>query len=205
MGEAKDGDGWVVAGLGNPGSEYEATRHNVGFMVADALAKKISAGAWRRKFGADLCEATVGGRRAWIVKPRTYMNLSGQAVSEVARYFGVAPSALVVIHDDVDLELGRLKVKLGGGHAGHKGVRSVMESLGTPEFARVRVGVGKRAGRDTADWVLDAFGKAERKVIEATLVWAADAVETIVQGDITAAMNRYNVRPTEADADEEQS
>jgi peptidyl-tRNA hydrolase, PTH1 family len=192
---------WLVVGLGNPGGGYDGTRHNVGFEIVDELARR-SSGVWRQKWGAALWEGTIGGRRARLAKPQTYMNLSGQAVGEIARYFHIAAERIVVAHDEVDIEPGRLKVKFGGGDAGHKGVKSVTEALGTSEFARVRVGVGKRAGHDTADWVLAPISRAERDVMSAAVTQAADAVETIMRHGHATAMNKYNVRPATVGDDE---
>lgn len=193
----KDGQPiWLIVGLGNPGAEYERTRHNVGFVVVDAIAEQAGVAGWRRKFSAHMASAVVGGMRAWLQKPTTYMNASGQAVHDAADYHNVVAANVVVIHDDVDLEIGRLKLKFGGGDGGHKGVASVTRSLGTPTFARVRLGIGKKPGYETADYVLASFSRAEQKLIQTTVEEGRDAVCAILRDGIAAAMNRYNVRST---------
>lgn len=191
--EGTDHERWLVVGLGNPGEAYAGTRHNLGFSVADLLAKRAGSGDWRRRFDSQLCEGRLGTRKIWILKPMTYMNASGPAIAQALRYSTADVSRTIVVHDDVDLELGRLRLRVGGGDGGHKGVRSAIEHVG-PDFVRARVGVGKNASRDTSDWVLGRFAGSERQAVDMAVASAADAVETVLREGITAAMNRYNVR-----------
>ena len=182
----------LVAGLGNPGREYEGTRHNAGWLVLDELARRHH-GSWRSKFSGSLAEVRLGGLRLGLLKPETYMNESGRSVGAAARYFKVSPEALLVVHDDVDLEPGRLQARRGGGLAGHNGLRSLAQHLGTQEFLRLRIGVGRPGrgdGRSVSDWVLSAFEPEED--VEALVARAADAVETIAAEGLEAAQARFN-------------
>jgi PTH1 family peptidyl-tRNA hydrolase len=184
----------LVAGLGNPGREYADTRHNVGFMVADELARRHG-GSWRAKFSGDLAEMRLDGLRLAVLKPQTYMNESGRSVGAAARFFKVEPEALLVVHDEVDLEPGRLQARLGGGLAGHNGLRSVAQHLGTPEFARLRIGVGRPERGDprpVADFVLSPF--SPQLDVEGLVARAADAVETVAREGVEEAQNRFNER-----------
>ena len=184
----------LVAGLGNPGRQYAETRHNVGFMVADELARRLG-GSWRGKFSGELAEVRLEELRLALLKPQTYMNESGRSVGAAARFFKIEPETLVVVHDEVDLEPGRLQVRLGGGLAGHNGLPSVASALGTPDFARVRIGVGRPGRGDhrpVADFVLSEF-PAELDV-EGLVARASDAVETVAREGLDAAQNRYNER-----------
>jgi peptidyl-tRNA hydrolase, PTH1 family len=184
----------LVAGLGNPGRKYAATRHNVGFMVADELSRRHS-GAWRGKFSGELSEVRVDGARLALLKPQTYMNESGRSVGPAVRFFKVEPESLLVVHDEVDLDPGRLQVRLGGGLAGHNGLRSIAQQLGTGDFARVRIGVGRPERGDprpVADFVLSPF-PPEIDVRELVLR-AADAVETVAREGLEEAQNRFNER-----------
>src|SRR5919109_4525903 len=150
----------LVAGLGNPGREYAGTRHNVGFLVADDLARR-HAGSWRGKFSGELAEVRVDGLRLALLKPQTYMNESGRSVAAAVRFFKVEPQSLLVVHDEVDLDPGRLQARLGGGLAGHNGLRSVAQALGSQDFLRLRIGVGRPGRgdrRSVADYVLAPFG-----------------------------------------------
>jgi peptidyl-tRNA hydrolase, PTH1 family len=182
----------LVAGLGNPGREYERTRHNAGWMVVDELARRRE-GSFRSKFAGQLAEVRDGDLRLGLLKPETYMNVSGRSVGHAARFFKVEPDALLVVHDDVDLEPGRLQARLGGGLAGHNGLRSIAEVLGTQDFLRLRVGVGRPARGDrrpVADYVLSAF---EPEVdVESLVFRAADAVEAMARDGLEAAQSRYN-------------
>jgi PTH1 family peptidyl-tRNA hydrolase len=184
----------LVAGLGNPGREYAATRHNVGFMVVDELARRLG-GSWRGKFSGELAEVRLDGLRLALLKPLTYMNESGRSVGAAARFFKVEPEDLLVVHDEVDLDPGRLQVRLGGGLAGHNGLRSVASALGTPEFGRVRIGVGRPERGDprpVADFVLSAFpAEVDGQILVSR---AADAVEAIARDGVEEAQNRFNER-----------
>jgi PTH1 family peptidyl-tRNA hydrolase len=182
----------LVAGLGNPGREYEHTRHNIGWLVADELARRHN-GSFRSKFSGQLAEVRVGDRKLALLKPETFMNVSGQSVGAAARFFKVRPDALLVVHDDVDLEPERFQIRLGGGAAGHNGLRSIVSVLGTQDFLRLRIGVGRPGRGDrrpVADYVLSGF---EPEIdIEALVTRAADAVETIAREGIEPAQQRFN-------------
>ena len=185
----------LVAGLGNPGREYASTRHNVGFMVCDELARRHGA-SFRTKFSGELAEHRLDGARLALLKPQTFMNESGRSVGPAARFFKTNPGALLVVHDEVDLEPGRLQARLGGGLAGHNGLRSIAKHLGTPDFLRLRVGVGRPERgdpRSVADFVLSPFG--EEIDVEALVARAADAVETLVRDGLEEAQQRFNERP----------
>ncbi len=187
----------LVVGLGNPGAKYQGNRHNLGFMVVDELLERAGRPAPRAKFGAELAEVTIAGKRALLCKPMEYMNVSGQAVARVAGFWKVPVAELVVVYDELDLPFGRLKLGTGGGHGGHNGIRSMLADLGDANFARVRVGIGRPpAGWDPADYLLSDFTRAEAKEVEELRALAADAVEAIVGNGLTAAMNRFNVKPT---------
>jgi len=182
----------LVAGLGNPGREHERHRHNVGWMVMDELARRHGA-TFRSKFNGRLAETRIAGRRAALLKPETYMNESGRSIGGAARYFKVDPGALLVVHDDVDLDVGRLQARLGGGLAGHNGLRSIAQALGTPEFLRLRIGVGRPGRGDhrvVADYVLAPFEPDEDA--GAIVARSADAVEMLLDEGLTAAQQQFN-------------
>ncbi len=182
----------LVVGLGNPGREHARDRHNVGWMVVDELARRHD-GSFRSKFSGRLAEVRHGDLRLALLKPETYMNLSGQSLSAAARFFKVAPDSIAVVHDEVDLETGRLQVRLGGGLAGHNGLRSVKQALGSAEFLRVRVGVGRPGRGDrrpVADYVLSPFAPEEDG--EALVARASDAVETLARDGLDEAQRRFN-------------
>jgi peptidyl-tRNA hydrolase, PTH1 family len=182
----------LVVGLGNPGREYERTRHNAGWLVLDELARRHD-GSWRSKFSGSLAEVRLGDLRLALLKPETYMNESGRSVGAAVRFFKVEPEQVLVVHDDVDLEPGRLQARAGGGLAGHNGLRSLAQHLGSQEFLRLRIGVGRPGRgdpRSIADWVLSPFAPEEDA--EALISRSADAVETIAQDGLEAAQQRYN-------------
>jgi PTH1 family peptidyl-tRNA hydrolase len=183
----------LVVGLGNPGEEYDKTRHNVGAEVVELLARRHGGKLRKQKERSLTDEVNVGGKRMALAIPLTYMNLSGESVAPLVRRYGVEPAQLVVVHDEMDFELGRLQVKNGGGLAGHNGLKSIVAHLHTQDFVRVRIGIGKPPGsRQGADHVLRRFSKAERKEIDVTLEEAADAVELILAEGVDVAMNRVN-------------
>jgi PTH1 family peptidyl-tRNA hydrolase len=183
----------LVVGLGNPGEEYRGSRHNVGADVVELLAKRHGARLRKRKERALVDEATIEGRRVALAVPLTYVNDSGLAVQALARRFGVQPAQVVVVHDELDLPVAQLKVKAGGGLAGHNGLRSIVAHLHSEDFSRVRIGVGKPVSKERgADHVLNRFGKRERAEVDVTIEGAADAVETIARDGVGAAMNRFN-------------
>lgn len=182
----------LVAGLGNPGRQYAATRHNVGWLVVDELASRHG-GSFRGKFSGQLTELRVGDRRLALLKPETYMNESGRSVAAAARFFKSPPEGLVVVHDDVDLEEGRLQVRAGGGLAGHNGLRSLADAIGSRDFLRVRIGVGRPGRGDrrpVSDYVLSRF-PAETDVV-GLVGRAADAVEALSLEGLEAAQRRFN-------------
>ncbi len=182
----------LVAGLGNPGREYERTRHNVGWLVLDELARRHD-GSWRSKFSGSLAEVRLGDLRLGLLKPETYMNDSGTSVGAAARFFKVDPDYLLVVHDDVDLDPGRLQARAGGGLAGHNGLRSLAQHLGSQEFERLRIGVGRPGRgdqRSVSDWVLSGFTPEDD--LEALVAKAADAVETIATEGLEAAQTHFN-------------
>ena len=183
----------LVVGLGNPGDEYRGSRHNLGAEVVELLATRHGGRLRKRKERALADEVTIDGRRVALAIPLTYVNDSGNAVGALVRRFGVDPEQLVVVHDELDLPVAELKVKSGGGLAGHNGLRSIVEHLHTQDFQRVRIGVGKPVSKERgADHVLNRFGKRERAEVDVTVERAADAVETIVRDGVDTAMNRFN-------------
>jgi len=184
---------WLVVGLGNPGGEYAGNRHNVGFMVVDELARRAGLErAWRGKFGGELAGGELAGARVMLCKPRKYMNLSGEVVQPAMAFVKLTPAEVLIVHDELDIEFGRIQVKLGGGTAGHNGLKSIAQRLGSPDFVRVRVGIGRPNRIDPADFVLSDYSKAEQKDLPLQIADAADAVELIVKEGTVAAMNRWN-------------
>src|SRR5438552_3385670 len=182
----------LVVGLGNPGREHERDRHNIGWLVVDELADRTDA-RWRGKFSGRLAEVRLDGLRLALLKPETFMNDSGRSVAAAARFFKVEPEALLVVHDDVDLEAGRLQARSGGGLAGHNGLRSLARDLGTQDFLRLRIGVGRPGRGDprpVSDWVLSPFAPEED--VEALISRSADAVESIALNGVGAAQQRFN-------------
>jgi peptidyl-tRNA hydrolase, PTH1 family len=182
----------LVAGLGNPGREYDRTRHNVGRMVADELARRHG-GSWRSKFSGRVAETRVNSHRIALLKPETYMNESGRSIAGAARFFKAPVESVLVVHDDVDLEEGRLQARLGGGLAGHNGLRSIARELGSKDFQRLRIGVGRPGRgdrRSVADFVLAPF--APETDVDALVGRAADAVETTLRDGLEIAQQRFN-------------
>jgi len=182
----------LVVGLGNPGREYERTRHNAGWLVLDELARRHG-GSWRSKFSGSLAEVRLGDAKLALLKPETYMNESGRSVGAAARFFKVPQEQVLVAHDDVDLESGRLQARSGGGLAGHNGLRSLGQHLGSQDFLRLRIGVGRPGRgdpRSVADWVLSPFAPEEDA--DALVSRSADAVETIVSEGLEAAQQKFN-------------
>jgi peptidyl-tRNA hydrolase, PTH1 family len=182
----------LVAGLGNPGREYERTRHNVGWLVVDELARRHG-GSFRSKFSGRLAETRLDELRLALLKPETYMNESGRSLGTAARFFKVEPASLLVVHDDVDLEPGRLQARLGGGLAGHNGLRSIAQALGSQDFLRLRIGVGRPGRGDrrgVADYVLAPFDDDED--VDALVARSADAVETLAREGLEPTQSRYN-------------
>jgi PTH1 family peptidyl-tRNA hydrolase len=191
----------LIAGLGNPGADYASTRHNAGAMALAHLADRMGqAGGFKRKFDGEVAAGTMAGRACVLLCPRTFMNDSGRSVGSAARFYRIAPGDIIVLHDELDLPFGQVRVKLGGGHAGHNGLGSVIASLGTAEFTRVRMGIGRPPAGFTgevADYVLSSFGASERADLPAMLALAADAVAYVVTEGLERAMNRVNTRPAD--------
>lgn len=188
-------DTWLIVGLGNPGPRYEATRHNIGQMVMDELA-----GRRREAFRAHKAQARVvetwlrpGAEKLILAKLNCFMNVSGGPVAGLARFYGVEADHVVVVHDELDIPYDTIKLKTGGGHGGHNGVRDIAKALGTADFPRVRVGIGRPVGRqDPADWVLDPFGATERQTLPILVADAADAVELLVDEGLVSAQQRFH-------------
>jgi len=185
---------WLVVGLGNPGPEYASTRHNIGAMVVDVMAGRLGVRLSKhRRAQASAGDGRVGDHRVELVVPRSYMNESGGPVKAAADFAKVPPDQIIVVHDELDLDFGRLRVKLGGGDNGHNGLKSLRRSLDTGDFFRVRVGIGRPPGRqDPADYVLRPFGTTERRELDEFLARSADAVEALVTDGLAVVQNQFN-------------
>jgi PTH1 family peptidyl-tRNA hydrolase len=181
----------LVVGLGNPGPDYAKTRHNLGFVVADILADRIGSGfKVHKRSGAEVATGRIAGRSVVLAKPRTYMNESGRQVGPLAKFYSVAPADVVILHDELDIDFGRIRLKFGGGVAGHNGLRSVSSALGTNDFQRVRIGVGRPPGRKSgATFVLENFTAAERPEVPTICEQAADATELLIELGLEPAQN----------------
>jgi PTH1 family peptidyl-tRNA hydrolase len=182
---------WLVVGLGNPGREYAETRHNVGFQVLDGLAKRHELCFSEMRFRGLLARGELCGRRVVLLKPMAYMNRSGSVVRPTLKYYGLSPDQLLVIHDDIDLPLGRLRVREGGGSGGHKGMESIIAALGTEKVSRLRLGIG-RSNQDPEEYVLREFSREEGAIMEEAYQKVGEAVEFVVREGLSAAMNRFN-------------
>jgi len=188
---------YLVVGLGNPGPQYESTRHNIGFQVIDELSKRWGLTAFQKKFKGLIGEIQRGGKRVLLLKPQTYMNLSGDSVLEVAQFYKIpCESHLVVISDDLDLPVGSIRIRPSGGTGGHNGLKSITEVLGGENFPRIRMGIGRSATIPTESYVLTSIPAAEKKVYEDAVKLAGDAVEVFLQENIQKAMNLFNTRKT---------
>ena len=185
---------WLLVCLGNPGDQYENTRHNVGFMVADELAERHNIPVQRLKFRALTNTITVGDQKVLLMKPVTYMNLSGEAVHEAAAFYKIPPEHILVISDEVALAPGKIRVRRSGSAGGHNGLKNIIAHLGTDQFPRIRLGVGQKPhpDYDMADWVLGKFQGEDKKAVESAVKKAADAAECLIREGVDKAMNQYN-------------
>ncbi len=176
---------FLIVGLGNPGKEYENTRHNAGFMTVDALAQKFGFAPFKSKFDALIAEGKIGAEKVYILKPQTYMNLSGNAVVKAANFYKILPQNIIVIHDDMDLPLGKIKAKLGGGAGGHNGLKSIDAAI-TPNYNRIRIGVGHPIGKgeEVVNHVLSGFGKAEKEILQKDIELILDTIEVLIEKGI---------------------
>ena len=181
----------LIVGLGNPGAEYGRNRHNIGFMAADAIAARQRLGPWRRKFRGEMADGEIGAEKVTLLKPQTFMNESGRAVAEAARFYKLAMPDVIVLHDELDLAAGKVRVKLGGGVAGHNGLRSIDACLGGRDFWRVRIGIGHPGDRERVlGHVLSDFHKAEQPWVEELVAAIADSIGLLVAGDDGRFMNK---------------
>jgi len=184
---------YLIVGLGNPGREYRNTRHNIGFLAIDALAKSLNVTLGKVQSKALVGQGKIGSNKVILVKPQTYMNLSGQAVSGLLNFYKISAENLIVIHDDIDLPFGTIRIRPGGGSAGQRGVKSIIEKVGTQEFARMRLGVGRPPGQmEAAAYVLQPFTKEDEEFLVNFLAKAAEAANEFVNNGLNAAMNKYN-------------
>jgi len=190
----KPQDGWLIVGLGNPGQEYEKTRHNCGFLAVDLLAKKLGCKVDKGKFQGLYGQTNYSGQKLYLLKPLTYMNLSGQSVLQLSAYFHIPPQRIIVLFDDISLEPGRLRVRADGSAGGHNGIKSIIAQLGSQDFPRVKIGVGGKpnAEFDLAAWVLSTFSASEQKALDSALERAGDAALAIIDHGVSEAANRYN-------------
>ncbi len=190
---------YLIVGLGNPGRKYAQTRHNAGFMLVDRLAERLGLRFRRMQFKALITDGRFQGRKIILAKPQTYMNLSGQAVRPLVRFYQIPAANLLVAYDDLDLPLGALRLRPKGGHGGHKGMRSIIEHLGTQEFPRLRLGIGRPPGRmDAADYVLQPFSPAEMELMEIAFAKGVEGIFRWWEAGLAAAMNLVNAPPPEA-------
>ena len=185
---------WLIVGLGNPGREYEKTRHNAGFRSLDILADKLGCKVDKGKFQGLYGQVTRDGRKLYLLKPLTYMNLSGRSVLQLSAYFNIPPQRIIVLFDDISLEPGRLRIRADGSAGGHNGIKSIIQEVGSQTFPRVKIGVGAKPHpeMDLADWVLSTFSAQEEKALAVSLKNAADAALCIIDKGVPEAANRYN-------------
>ena len=185
---------WLLVCLGNPGKEYANTRHNIGFMAADALERRTGVKFNKLKYRALTGEITLGGQRVLVVKPQTYMNLSGEAVKLAGGFYKIPPERILVLYDDVSLPLGKLRIRASGSAGGHNGIKNIIAHLGTDAFPRIKVGVGAPEGadRDLVDWVIGNFTQAQRKVVDEAIDKALDAAACVIEHGVSEAQNRFN-------------
>lgn len=188
---------YIIAGLGNPGKEYSGTRHNVGYDAIDCLVEKYNEKLNKLKFNSVYCEIKINGEKVMLVKPVTYMNRSGIAISEIINYFKVPVENLVVIYDDIDIPVGTLRIRPHGSAGTHNGMKSIISSLGDDKFPRIRIGIDRNPNMDLADYVLQRFSVDERFKIDTIVKSASEAAEEIIKSNLESAMQKYNVRSVE--------
>ena len=194
MFKKSSGDNWLIVGLGNPGREYEKTRHNCGFRALDILADQLGTKVDKLKFQGLYAQVNYEGRKVFLLKPQTYMNLSGRSVLQLSAYYGIPPQRIIVMFDDISLEPGRLRVRADGSAGGHNGIKSIIQEVGSQEFPRVKIGVGAKPNPnyDLADWVLSTFSANEEKALAVSLGNAAKAALAIIDHGVPEAANRFN-------------
>ena len=187
-------EAWLIVGLGNPGKQYERTRHNCGFRAIDLLAQQLGCKIDRMKFQGLYGQTTYNGKKLFLLKPQTYMNLSGRSVLQLSAYYSIPPQRIIVLFDDISLEPGRLRIRADGSAGGHNGIKSIISELGSQEFPRVKIGVGAKAHpeQDLADWVLSTFSASEEKALSAALPHAGDAALCIIDSGVPESANRFN-------------
>ena len=184
----------LIAGLGNPGAQYQQTRHNAGFMALDEMAASLSADVTKKKFDALVGEAVIAGQRVLLMKPQTYMNLSGTAVEKAASFYKIPPERIIVLFDDISLPPGKLRIRRKGSHGGHNGIRNIIDYLQSDQFPRVKIGVGEKPhpSYDLADWVLSVFKQDELEAVQQAAGHCLEIVELMIKGQTDKAMNLYN-------------
>ena len=194
MFKKSSGENWLVVGLGNPGREYEKTRHNCGFRAVDLLAEQLGTKIDKLKFQGLYAQVNYEGKRLFLLKPQTYMNLSGRSVLQLSAYFNIPPQRIIVMFDDISLEPGRLRIRADGSAGGHNGIKSIIQELGSQEFPRIKIGVGAKPNPnyDLADWVLSVFSANEEKALAVSLDNAAKAALAVIDRGVPEAANRYN-------------
>ena len=190
----KSKDAWLIVGLGNPGKEYAKTRHNCGFLAVDLLAEKLSCKIDKGKFQGLYGQTVYEGQKLYLLKPQTYMNLSGRSVLQLSAYYSIPPQRIIVLFDDISLEVGRLRIRADGSAGGHNGIKSIISEVGSQAFPRVKIGVGGKPhpDADLADWVLSGFSASEEKALRSALERAAAAALCIISKGVPDAANRYN-------------
>lgn len=191
---SKNNEAWLIVGLGNPGREYEKTRHNCGFRAIDLLSQKLCCKIDRAKFQGLYVQTVYSGKKLYLLKPQTYMNLSGRSVLQLSSYFGIPPQRIIVLFDDISLDAGRLRIRGDGSAGGHNGIKSIISELGSQDFPRVKIGVGAKPSPeyDLADWVLSTFSAKEEKALSSALERGAEAALCIIDHGVSEAANRYN-------------
>ena len=191
---SKTNESWLIVGLGNPGKEYERTRHNAGFRAIDILADKLGCRIDKGKFQGLYSQTVYGGKKLFLLKPQTYMNLSGRSVLQLSAYFNIPPQRIIVLFDDISLAPGRLRIRADGSAGGHNGIKSIISEVGSQSFPRVKIGVGSKPTPEfnLADWVLSAFSAKEEKDLQFALTNAADAALSIIDNGVPESANRFN-------------